>query len=136
MPPVMRAGFRVVGLMRVVLVGMPGMLRDLVREIAEAEPGVAIVAEVAERRDAPLIIRDVRADFVILGLDEGADASAGEVSEDVSDLLTGNPGLAVLGITSDGKRAYLYEMRPHLVPLGELSPAVLIDVIRGRGSDG
>jgi hypothetical protein len=36
----------------------------------------------------------------------------------------------VLAVTPDGRRAFLYELRPELIALGEASPDVLLQAIR------
>jgi hypothetical protein len=40
------------------------------------------------------------------------------------------PSTRVLAITLAGGRGHLYELRPHRVPLGDVSPQGLLDAIR------
>jgi chemotaxis response regulator CheB len=102
---------------------MPTMLRQLVREIALSSPGVDVIAEFpGPLVDVEAVARE-RPDVVILGV--------GDASEDaVTDLLRSCVAVRVLGISSDGMRAALYEMRPFRVSLGELGRDALRAVIR------
>ena len=63
-------------------------------------------------------------DVVVAGL---ADDS---LSEPYARLMRRNPELTVLGITGDAKRAFLFELRPHRIPLGDASPDGLLGAIR------
>jgi hypothetical protein len=38
--------------------------------------------------------------------------------------------LKILAIAADDRRGFLHELQPHVIPLGELSPTVLLDAIR------
>jgi hypothetical protein len=66
-------------------------------------------------------------DVVVLGLKET------ERPETVEVLLGRYPNARVLGIAGDGRQAYMHELRPHRVALGELSPDQLIEAIRHVG---
>lgn len=52
----------------------------------------------------------------------------------LASLLARHPDLVVVGIAADG--AYAYELHPRPVPLGELSPDLLVDLVRSTGRDG
>lgn len=58
--------------------------------------------------------------------------TAKESPEQYDELLLSHPRLKVLTIAEDGKTGALYELRPHRVPLGEMSADVLCAAIRGR----
>ena len=42
------------------------------------------------------------------------------------------PASRIIALRGDASRAFVYEMRPHCTALGELSPQMLRDAIRGR----
>ena len=108
---------------RVLVLGMPAMLRQVIEEGLSGEPGVVVVEQHSAGAGAEARVREARADFVIVPLDE----EAGEPR--INELLTEHPGIAVLGVSSDGRRGLLYEMRPHKVPIGELSRQALLDAV-------
>jgi len=76
----------------------------------------ASLLETAERTDA---------DVVILARDGAAE------SQNYDALLHGRPRLRVIEILEAGRSGSLHEMQPHHMPLGELSPRHLVEVIRG-----
>jgi hypothetical protein len=51
--------------------------------------------------------------------------------DEIGDLLAERPGARVLAIAPNGDSGSLYELRPHRVYLGDLSPRALIEAIRG-----
>lgn len=109
---------------RVLLLGMPTMLRQILRRIAADTPGLDVVAELPDADlDSPEVLI-TEPDVVI--------AEADRVSEDaVTSLLRHRHAVRILGISDDGRHGILYEMRPHRVLLGELAPAMLVAVILG-----
>ena len=46
--------------------------------------------------------------------------------EDVRQLVGAHRGLRALEVQSDGRESVLYELRPHRVPLGEISSDTLV----------
>lgn len=101
---------------------MPGMLRDLVKTILATESTVRVIGEMDE--PSPLIHElAIESDAVVLGLHDS------ELPDFGLRLLTAHPDTKFLGISSDGRTGFLYELRPHAIPLGELSPAVLVNAI-------
>lgn len=118
---------------RVLLSGLPRMLRDIVAELIGAQPDMDVVdasAVPALGAALPELARRVRPHVVIVG--GGHDAQARSALGDA--LLRQAPELRVLALGADGRRAWLYEMRPCEVPLGEVSPAVLLTAIRGAAA--
>jgi len=100
------------------------MLREIIREIVARQADMDVVGDFA----APLPLRDAvvscDAEFVIAGAEfSGAD--------DVGPLLEEHPDVKVLAVEGDGREAFLWELRPKRVPLGEVSPQTLLHAIRG-----
>ena len=101
------------------------MLREIVERVIADEPDMELVEpSAAFDRGGNLDLHGV--DVVITGRDDPGWAA---------DLLRARPGFRVLALTRGGKEGLLYELRPHRVALGELSPRQLVAEIRyGRST--
>jgi DNA-binding NarL/FixJ family response regulator len=108
----------------VLLVGMPRMLMDIVKDIISDEEDIALVGEVAGCTRLVQAATQTRADVVVLG------RTGPGGNDDYRDLLYRRPRLKVLAIAADGRRAFLHELQPRVVALGEISPASLVEAIR------
>jgi hypothetical protein len=110
---------------RILLAGMPRLMADIVAFGLAAEPDMLIVGSV-EAVDALAVAVDAtRPDFLVVGVDgEDLPVQCGPV-------LAEQPELRVLGIEQDRVEAGLYELRPHRVALGVMSPEELAATIRG-----
>ena len=104
---------------RVAIVALPRMLSDIVVSILTTEADIEVVTAGDDARAL-----DPRVDVVILNLDDAARADS------LQELMLANPRLRIVAIAADGRRIALYEMRPHRTPLGELSAAQLVAVVR------
>jgi hypothetical protein len=100
---------------------MPPLLRDIIRDAIAREPDLDVVAEreVAGLRE---VVELDEPDFLIVG--------PGEASETVRSVVGSGCGIRALEVHSDGKESVLYELRPHRVSLGEISPHMLVQTIR------
>jgi DNA-binding NarL/FixJ family response regulator len=108
---------------RIVLIDMPRLLREIVREAIADEPDLEVVAEHDGVVDAHAIERE-GADFVIVG----SEAAAG--GESVRSLVASRRRIRALEVHSDGRESVLYELRPYRIPLGEISSDTLLRTIR------
>jgi DNA-binding NarL/FixJ family response regulator len=108
---------------RIVLIDMSPLLREIVRETIAREPDLDVVAEHDAGVDVRAAVQREDADFVIVGSDAVAAAA-------VSTLVAADRGVRALELRSDGRDSVLYELRPHRVPLGEISPEALLHTIR------
>jgi hypothetical protein len=99
---------------RVLVVGLATIDREVVEAIVADDPGVEIVVgdELASR-----------AEFLILGSEEPSV---------VARFLTDNPGAQAFVFGNHGGQGYLYELAPQRTALGEVSPQLLLDVLRGQ----
>jgi hypothetical protein len=109
---------------RVALVGLTPLVRDVVDNLiaGEMDMRVAAVVEGGEADRAPG--RDV-VDVYVIGVAPEDAASAGEAL-----LGEAQPPRRVIGISSDGRQMHLSELRPATTALGSLSSNELLDVIR------
>jgi DNA-binding NarL/FixJ family response regulator len=108
---------------RIVLVDMAPLLREIVRETLARETDLDIVAEHDADVDVASAVEEAAADFVIVGSGVTAHAS-------IASIVGAERGVRALEVRSDGKESVLYELRPHRVSLGEISPEILLRTIR------
>jgi hypothetical protein len=108
---------------RILLVDMPRLVRDMLESAARRDPGVQVVgvlpdvdAVAAAAGDAEVIVVGVERRELPAGCRALLDERAA--------------GLRLLGIEGGEGGAYLYELQPHRSPLGELSPAEVVDAIK------
>jgi len=87
---------------------MPQMLREITRAVVAGEPGAEIVAEYAAPVPLAEVVRASDAQVVV-----------------VRDTPT---------VGAEGRSTVVYELKPHRVPLGEVSPERLVDAIRSAVS--
>jgi DNA-binding NarL/FixJ family response regulator len=114
---------------RVLLLGMPRMLRDLINAVLAAEPDMQVVGELTEEDASLPALTEAGADVVIVGL------HGSEVPYVCRQLLDSRPSARILGLSSEGRDAYQYRNEPRLVALGEVSQSMLLDTIRQWGPE-
>ena len=102
---------------------MPQMLREITRAVVAGEPGAEIVAEYAAPVPLAEVVRASDAQVVVV-------RDTPTVSAEATSLLDESRPLGVLAISDDGRSTVVYELKPHRVPLGEVSPERLVDAIR------
>jgi hypothetical protein len=97
---------------------MPQMLREIIEQAFRGEPDFEIVGEI----DEPVL--DTCPDVLILEVEDG------KLPDSYGRLLAYCPRMRVVGLTADGREAFLYELAPRTTPLGALSPAALLEALR------
>jgi hypothetical protein len=107
----------------VALIGRPGLLGDVIYGTLAAEPDLVVVAELASAPN-DLDLAGFGADVVVWN---GADEL--RIAQWLNRYAQG-PGPRVLAITNDGQQGALWELTPHRVDLGALSPRSLVETIR------
>jgi DNA-binding NarL/FixJ family response regulator len=108
---------------------MPRILRDLIRSIVDRQHDMRVVEEIGGGAGLRRVARS-RADFVIVGLPDS------ELPDVCDRLLRNRPSTKIVGVSQEGRRAFLYDLRPYTQPLGEMSSELLLDVIRRERSPG
>lgn len=106
---------------RILLADLPWLLRDIVTEALEAQGDMEVVGSVAGSESLAQTIEQSRAEVIVIGHDG---------PEDTAGLLGRRPPLAVIAVTGGAKESQYYELRPHRVGLGEISPSELVETIR------
>jgi chemotaxis response regulator CheB len=109
---------------RIVLVDMPPLLREIVRDTLAREPDLDVVAEHESDVDVRSAVGETDVDFLIVG----AEATTARMG--VASVVGAQRGIRAIEVQSDGKESVLYELRPHRVSLGEMSPETLLRTIR------
>lgn len=99
---------------RIVLLDLPRLLADLVREIIAADDALEVIGEGAD------LLASSDPDFVIVGGGEAA------LPKSCRDAFDAHPHLTVLALTGGGRRADLWSLVPRHVALGELSATTLL----------
>jgi hypothetical protein len=103
---------------------MPAMLLDIVAGIIASAPDLTVVDTVPGSMDLQSIVR--RADVDVLVTQE---TSRAEEADHVA-LLVAERRLKIVALTDNGQHGVLYELRPHRVPLGDMSADRLVAAIR------
>jgi chemotaxis response regulator CheB len=112
---------------RIVLIGISPLLHEIIRDGLSEAPDLDPVAEHNATVDVGEAVARHRPDFVILG-------SEADAEESIRTLLAANRGVRALELQSDGRESVLYELRPHLASLGEISTDKLVRTIRAAAS--
>jgi DNA-binding NarL/FixJ family response regulator len=114
---------------RILLAEMPEMLSDIVAEVVASEPDFTVIARMAAADDVGAAARRLRADVVMV-------RHAGDGHDiDYSTLAIAHRPIKVIALAEDGREGFLYELRPHRVPLGEISARGLVAAIRAAAGD-
>lgn len=109
---------------KILLIDMPKMLREIIRDFSERDPALDIVGVLDGSTDLPATAAHLGAAVVVMGSDAGSRST-------ISALLHARPSTRVLTIADDAGQVMLYRLMPEEVALGELSPARLIEAIKG-----
>jgi DNA-binding NarL/FixJ family response regulator len=115
---------------RVLLLEIPAMLADLLKGIVQADDQIEIVAELADATDLIEVSDRADAHVVIINLPDS------DLPASCSALLGERPRMRVIGLAGHGRNGFLWELRPHRLALGEISPSTLLPAIRSRGANG
>jgi DNA-binding NarL/FixJ family response regulator len=105
---------------------MPRMMVDIVRDSIAHHEDIDVVGEVDGEDGLLDAARMMKADVILLAATDAADSGAYDA------LLYQRPRLKILTITADGRYAFLHQLMPDVMPLGEVSASVLVDAIRRR----
>jgi hypothetical protein len=111
---------------RVLLVGLPTMLRDLVAGALAGNPDVEVAGDLARVAGVGKAVSATGATVVVTASDDGA------VPATFTRLLHDHPWLRVVALTPDGRRGTYAELRPHDTPLGDVTPERLAETIARR----
>jgi DNA-binding NarL/FixJ family response regulator len=109
---------------RVLLLGLPRMLEDVITNAVEGQPDMHLVGRLDPNCDSLEELVDPALDVLITTLRNC------ETPCLCRSLIKHHPSTRVIGLSREGRRAILCELRPHIVSLGEVSQQTLLDAIR------
>ena len=107
---------------------MAPLTREIIRDTIASADDIALVGEFPANAALVQAVDDRKADVVIFG-------TAGKgLPTRCLELMSKRPRTKVLTVERNGRAAFLYELRPYAVPLGEASPSTLLDAVRGAAA--
>jgi chemotaxis response regulator CheB len=106
---------------RILLVALPRLMRDIVEAQLLGEPDMAVVGVACTTDELAREIHDSAPDFVLMGAARG---------RSLEPLFEERPAMRVLAIEPRNADADLYELRPHRVHLGQVSAREIVTAIR------
>jgi hypothetical protein len=96
------------------------MQREIVRSLVAGAPDLELVAELADAGALAEAVGRCGPDVVV----------GHSTPSEIRHLLEQRPAMKVVQVEDDGRSSFLYELRPHRIPLGELSHGRLLEVLR------
>jgi hypothetical protein len=106
---------------KVVLLDLPTTLWQIVERTVGLQPDMELIGERAAGVDPDVVVAGIRS------IDDATTAAA---------LLRRWPRSRVLVVGIENGDAAMFDLQPHRTPLGELSPARLLDAIRAGTRNG
>jgi hypothetical protein len=103
------------------------MLSDIVQRVLAESPDLDVITWPNGLERLMDIPAEHHPDVVVTGL------GPAQGIEPFVSLLHAQPSLRILALEGNGRGAVMYELQPHAVPLGDVSPDGLIDAIRSAG---
>jgi DNA-binding NarL/FixJ family response regulator len=110
------------GQVRIVLVALPQLLREIVEAAIEAEPDMSVVGETEDESALAPIVEQTDATAVIAAeeaLDEGRALE-----------LVGSLRIELVTLSADGRRAAVYECRPQRRDVGPVDAKTLAQLLK------
>jgi len=113
----------------VVLIDLPRVLSDIVTAIVDPEDDLRLLGAFTGTSQ-PVGKAGRAPDVAIVGNDDRVGQEDREPPPRVSELFRACPRMKILTIGEDGRRGFLYELRPIGSELSDVSPATLLGAIR------
>jgi hypothetical protein len=102
---------------------LPRMLHEIIAGVLATQDDMQVVGDFDRVMRLQTVVDSCLPDIIITGSD-------GIEPADVYRVLVEHPELRVLTVSTDGRRAFLSEVRPNHVALGEASPQKILTAIR------
>jgi hypothetical protein len=115
---------------RILFVGLPQFMQDLIAELVSLEPDIEVVGMVPPGVDLAERIRVGAIDVVVAGLDAGA------LTAECQSVLDDRRHVRFLAVSPDGGSGAVHELVPHVEPIAEVSPELLVSAIRAEAAHG
>ena len=111
---------------RVVLVDMAPLMREVICGLLEDEPGIEVVRELAEGASSiRQLVEETRAEVVIAG-------AASALVAECHDFFAERALVRVLLVSSDGRAAHLHGVWPYETSIEDLPAELVLDVASRR----
>ena len=110
------------GQVRIVLVGLPRLLREIVEGALEAQPDMSVVGEAEDASELAETVEQAGATAVIAVEEALDEARAIE--------LVGSLRIEIVTLSADGGRAAVYECLPQRRDVGAVDPKTLAELLR------
>jgi hypothetical protein len=114
-------------LVRIVLAGLPALLRDITNEVISGEPWAEVVAAYDQPVPLGTAVSENRAHVILVADKPGVESEARA-------LLESTRSVGVLVLSENAHESVVYALRPNREPLGEVSAERLVNAIRGAVS--
>jgi DNA-binding NarL/FixJ family response regulator len=111
---------------RVLIAGMPRMLTDIIRNIVTSQPDLEFAGEAEGVARLARIVKQSHIDVLVI------DAAAVQGASGYKDLLYQRPRMSIVAIDANARGAQIFDLRPHVAHLGEISPTTLVAALRRR----
>ena len=111
---------------RVLVFGIPEMLREIVVGILAREPDFEIIAPSSVATELSEAVQKYTPDVLV----SGSRLTCNGANRTYAELFRAGLRLKVITVAEDGRHGYLYRLRPEQVPLGELSSQCLVRAVR------
>jgi DNA-binding NarL/FixJ family response regulator len=109
---------------RVFLAGMPPLLHDIVRDTLTNQPDMQLVGDLSAGNTVAHALKNGDIDVMIVGARQPDDSAV------ATGLLQCSARSKVLVVAISGRKAVMYQLRPHKRSLGDVSPQTLLEAIR------
>jgi DNA-binding NarL/FixJ family response regulator len=117
-----------VAAIRAAVVTISPMIFDIITTLLSARATLSVVAQFNNRAEIETQLCGASPDLILMGL------QAGENDDIARALLAIVPRARVIAFSSDGRNAYVHEMRTYRKELLDVSPRVLTDAILRKTS--
>lgn len=109
---------------RVALVGLPPLLHDIVIRLVADQSDLEVVGQYRQYEELFVSDNESAPDVIVIGIGDG------DVNGICGRLLAQHPQVKIVAVGGEGRRVFLYDLRPHKVAVGEVSPEELLQAIR------
>jgi len=111
---------------RILSVGLPRMLRDLLQVLLDGRPEIVFVGHVSKVERALAAVAATQANVVVFPVSDGEDADG------VGRLLREPPRFKLLALSDAARRGVVYEIDPSSSLIEELTAETLLDAVGAR----
>lgn len=109
---------------RLLLGNRPRLMREIIRGMIDRQEDMEVVGEILDPVDLLVAVRETEADAVILALRGSEEPGL------CSHLLAEYPNLTIIGLSSEGKSAFVEQLCPRRQDIVDASEAKILSALR------